>query len=168
MSGVVHRWELTTLLVHVLLEGKGKRTGEASIFYEYVPTQDHDWQDATFEMVDYAKGLREGPASTAIPTAPPSKAAPPHSLAIAQLTPKAKQRAKPTSVEADYVSDDPYDDPILFADPPSDPEGEPFPDQAEDTAVNTKTFKGGIAYGKTGLWAAYKDSGKQTEQLPTP
>ena len=41
MSGVVHRWELTTLLVHVLLEGKGKRTGEASIFYEYVPIPEH-------------------------------------------------------------------------------------------------------------------------------
>jgi hypothetical protein len=70
MSGVVHKWVLSALLVHVLLEGKGKRVGEASIFNEYVPTQEHDWQDATFEMADYAKGFREGPASTAIPTAP--------------------------------------------------------------------------------------------------
>ena len=171
MSGVVHRWELTTMLVHVLLEGKGKRTGEASIFYEYVPTQDHDWQDAEFVMVDYAKGFREGPASTDLPTAPTapsSKAGRAPSQATTQPTPKAEQRVQLTSVETDYVSDDPYDDPILFADPPSDPEGEPFPDQAEDTAVNTKTFKGGIAYGKTGLWAAYKDSSRQTEQLPTP
>ena len=159
------------MLVHVLLEGKGKRTGEASIFYEYVPTQDHDWQDAEFVMADYAKGFREGTASSATPTAltaPSLKAARTPSQMITHPTPKAKQRAKPTSVETDYVSDDPYDDPILFADPPSDPEGEPFPDQAEDTAVNTKTFKGGTAYGKTGLWAAYKDSSKQTEQLPTP
>jgi integrase len=36
MSGVVHKWVLSTLLVHVLLEGKGKRVGEASIFNEYV------------------------------------------------------------------------------------------------------------------------------------
>ena len=39
MSGVIHRWELTAILVQVLLEGKGKRTGEASIFNEYVPIQ---------------------------------------------------------------------------------------------------------------------------------
>lgn len=36
MSGVVHRWQLNTMLVHVLLEGKGNRTGEASIFNEYI------------------------------------------------------------------------------------------------------------------------------------
>jgi hypothetical protein len=34
MSGVVHKWVLSALLVHVLLEGKGKRVGEASIFNE--------------------------------------------------------------------------------------------------------------------------------------
>jgi hypothetical protein len=38
MSGVVHRWELSALLVHILLDGKGKRVGEPSIFNEYVPT----------------------------------------------------------------------------------------------------------------------------------
>ena len=144
MSGVVHRWELTTMLVHVLLEGKGKRTGEASIFYEYVPTQDHDWQDAEFVMADYAKGFREGPASTALPTAPTapsSKAAPPPSLAITQPTPKAALCVKPASVETDYVSDDPYDDPILFADPPHDPEEEDFPEQQGSQSWKT-TSKG--------------------------
>jgi len=129
MSGVVHRWGLTTMLVHVLLEGKGKRTGEASIFYEYVPTQDHDWQDATFEMADYAKGFREGPASTALPTAPSSKAVRATSHMIPQPTPKAAPRVQPTSVETDYVSDDPANDPILFADPPHDPPEEDFPEQ---------------------------------------
>ncbi|MDA9980288.1 hypothetical protein N9E38_02490, partial [Yoonia sp.] len=44
MTGVVHQWELTAMLVDILLRGKGKRTGEASIFNEYAPTQDHDWQ----------------------------------------------------------------------------------------------------------------------------
>jgi hypothetical protein len=144
MSGVVHRWELTTMLVHVLLEGKGKRTGEASIFYEYVPTQDHDWQDAEFVMADYAKGFREGPASSATPTALtalPSKAAPPPTHAITRPTPKAAPRVQPASVETDYVSDDPYDDPILFADPPHDPPEEAFPEQ-QDTQPWKTTSKG--------------------------
>ena len=42
MSGVIHRWELITMLVDILLRGKGKRTGEASIFNEYMPTYEHD------------------------------------------------------------------------------------------------------------------------------
>jgi len=42
MFGVVHRWQVNTKLVHVLLEGKGNRTGEASIFNEYMPTYEHD------------------------------------------------------------------------------------------------------------------------------
>ena len=143
MSGVVHRWQLNALLVHVLLEGKGKRTGEASIFNEYAPTQDHDWQDATFEMADYAKGFREGPASSATPPAltapkaPSSKAAPPPSQATTQPTPKAVVRARPVSVETDYVSDDPYNDPIFFADPPHDPEEEAFPEQQDSQPWKT-------------------------------
>ena len=141
MSGVVHRWELTTMLVHVLLEGKGKRTGEASIFNEYAPTQDHDWEDAEFEMADYARGFREGPASTALPTAPSSKAVRAPSQAIIKPTPKAKQRVQPASVETDYVSDDPYDDPILFAEQPDDPEEEDFPEQQDNQPWKT-TSKG--------------------------
>jgi hypothetical protein len=169
MSGVVHRWELTTLLVHVLLEGKGKRTGEASIFYEYVPTQDHDWQDAEFVMADYKVGQRVGggkPREVPQPEQPPRPTPKP-----LRPVPKRESRATidpRTETASDYVLDDPEDDGALFTDPPHDPPYEPFPDQAEDTAVDTKAFKGGIAYGKTGLWAAYKDSSKQTEQLPTP
>jgi hypothetical protein len=156
MSGVVHRWELTTLLVHVLLEGKGKRTGEASIFYEYVPTQDHDWQDAEFVMADYAKGFREGPASTAIPTAPTapsSKAALPPSQMITQPTPKAAPRVQPASVETDYVSDDPYDDPILFADPTCE-DAEDIPYANPLPKVPQQVMKKGTStlYDKGGLW----------------
>ena len=60
MSGVVHRWALVGLLVHVLLEGKGKRTGEASLFNEYMPSYEHDWEDAAFEIADYKVGFRDG------------------------------------------------------------------------------------------------------------
>jgi hypothetical protein len=109
MSGVVHKWVLSALLVHVLLEGKGKRVGEASIFNEYVPTQEHDWQDATFEMADYAKGFREGLASTAIPTAPrpASKVAPAKAPISTQPKPEAERRVGPAAEVTDYVQDDP-------------------------------------------------------------
>ena len=153
MSGVVHRWELTTMLVHVLLQGKGKRTGEASIFNEYAPTQDHDWQDATFEMADYAKGLREGPASIDSPTAPPSKAAPPPTQAITRPIPKAEPRVQPTQVETDYVSDDPCDDPILFADLLHDPEEDAFPEQQDDQPWTTISKGRSTLYGTDGLRA---------------
>ena len=159
MSGVVHQWELTTMLVHVLLLGKGKRTGEASIFYEYAPTQDHDWQNATFEMADYAKGLREVPASSALPTAltapkaPSSKAVRAPSQATTQPTPKAKQRVQPASVETDYVSDDPYDDPILFVDPPHDPPEKAFPEQQDAQSWKTTTKGRSTLYGTDDLRA---------------
>lgn len=156
MSGVVHQWELTTMLVHVLLQGKGKRTGEASIFNEYAPTQDHDWQDATFEMVDYAKGLREGSASTALATAPkalPSKAAPPPSLTITRPIPKAEPRVQPTPVETDYVSDDPCDDPILFADLLHDPEEDAFLEQQDNQPWKTTSRGRSTLYGTDGLRA---------------
>ena len=64
--------------------------------------------------------------------------------------------------------DDPAEDPATFTDPPDDLPDEPFPDLAEEEAWDTKKFKGGTAYGKTGLWAAFKDSGNQPGQLPTP
>ncbi|PXW67578.1 hypothetical protein C7964_106154 [Loktanella sp. PT4BL] len=156
MSGVVHQWGLTTMLVHVLLQGKGKRKGEASIFNEYAPTQDHDWQDATFEMVDYAKGLREGSASTALPTAPKaplSKVAPPPSYMIPQPTQKAEPRVQPTPVETDYVSDDPCDDPILFAELLHDSEEETFPEQQENQPWKTTSKGQSTLYGTDGLRA---------------
>jgi hypothetical protein len=123
MSGVVHRWVLSALLVHVLLDGKGKRVGEPSIFNEYVPTQDHDWQDATFEKADYAKGFREGPASAAIPTAPrpASKVAPVQATISTPPLPKAAAQkrppaAKPVHRQEDEREDD--SDPFFFTDQP--------------------------------------------------
>jgi hypothetical protein len=174
MSGVVHRWVLTTLLVHVLLEGKGKRVGEASIFNEYVPTQEHDWQDATFEMADYAKGFREGPASTAIPKAltaprPSSKVAPAKAPITTPPLPKAttakrpvhRQEAssQPVITPDDCVLDDPDEDMSLFTDP--------FCDDDEDVTfasplpkVSPQVMKSGssTAYDKDGLWAALQAS----------
>ncbi|WP_400084254.1 hypothetical protein [Yoonia sp. R78084] len=156
MSGVVHQWELTTMLVHVLLQGKGKRTGEASIFNEYAPTQDHDWEDATFEMVDYAKGLREGPGNTAsatAPKAPLSKAAPLPTLAVTRPIPKAEPRIQPTQVETDYVSDDPGDDPSLFADLLHDLEEDAFLEQQDNQPWKTTSKGRSTLYGTDDLRA---------------
>jgi hypothetical protein len=171
MSGVVHRWVLTTLLVHVLLEGKGKRVGEASIFNEYVPTQEHDWQDATFEMADYAKGFREGLASTAIPKAPrpaskvaPVKApitTPPLPKAAAPKRPVHRQDAssRPVITPDDCVLDDPDEDMSLFTDPfCEDDEDVPFASTLP--RVSPKVMKSGssTAYDKDGLWAGLQAS----------
>jgi hypothetical protein len=140
MSGVVHRWELTTLLVHVLLEGKGKRTGEASIFYEYVPTQDHDWQDATFEMADYKTGLRmEGE----VPAPPSPKAA----------APKRPPAARRVHCQEDEIVD--LDDPIFFTDPPADHDDEDdfFPNPSPKVPQHSKDKGTSAPYRKERLWA---------------
>jgi hypothetical protein len=179
MSGVVHKWVLTTLLVHVLLEGKGKRVGEPSIFNEYVPTQEHDWQDATFEMADYAKGFREGPASAAMPTAltaprPASKVAPVKApISTPPLpktaTPKRPPAAKPVHRQEassrpvitpdDCVIDDPNEDMSLFTDPFNDDDKD-VPSASTLPKVPPKVMKSGTstAYEKDGLWAALKAS----------
>lgn len=156
MSGVVHQWELNTLLVHVLLEGKGKRKGEASIFNEYAPTQDHDWQDATFEMADYAKGFREGAPSSSFPRAPTaysSKVGPPPSPVITQPAPKAKHCVQPAFAENDYMADDPYDDPIFFSDPPDSPPKETIPEQQSAQSWTTTSKGRSTLYGTDGLRA---------------
>jgi hypothetical protein len=171
MSGVVHKWVLSALLVHVLLEGKGKRVGEASIFNEYVPTQEHDWQDATFEMADYAKGFREGPASTAIPTAPrpsskvaPVKApisTPPLPKVAAQKRPVHRQEAssRPVITPDDCVLDDPDEDMSLFTDPFCE-DDEDVPSASPLAKVPPKVMKSGssTAYDKAGLWAGLQAS----------
>jgi hypothetical protein len=171
MSGVVHKWVLTTLLVHVLLEGKGKRVGEASIFNEYVPTQEHDWQDATFEMADYAKGFREGPASTAIPTAPrpaskvaPVKApisTPPLPKTAVPKRPVHRQEASSQRVITldDCVLDDPDEDMSLFTDPFCEDDAD-VPSASTLPKVPPQVMKSGssTAYDKDGLWEALQAS----------
>jgi hypothetical protein len=171
MSGVVHRWELSALLVHILLDGKGKRVGEPSIFNEYVPTQEHDWQDATFEKADYAKSFREGPASAAIPTAPrpsskvaPVKApitTPPLPKATAPKRPVHRQEAssQPVITPDDCVLDDPDEDINLFTDPFCD-DDEDVPFASPPPKAPPKVMKSGssTAYDKDGLWEALQAS----------
>jgi hypothetical protein len=142
MSGVVHRWELTTMLVHVLLEGKGKRTGEASIFYEYVPTQDHDWEDADFDLADYKVGMRlEGVVS--VP--PPSPRA---------ITPQRPPAARRVYSQKDEIDD--YDDPIFFSDPTDDHDDDEdalFVSPPPMTAQRTRKNGTSTPYNKERLWA---------------
>ena len=165
MSGVVHKWQLTAMLVDVLLRGKGKRTGEASIFNEYMPSYEHDWEDAAFELADYKEGHRDvGGQPSEVPQLRQSPRPTPKPLSP---TPKRESRTTidpMTETAEDYVLDDP-DDPSIFTDPPHDPPYEPFPDQPEGTAWETKTFKGGTAYGKAGLWAAYRNGDR--DQIST-
>lgn len=69
--------------------------------------------------------------------APPSQAAPPPSYMIPQPTPEAERRPHPPCLETDYVSDDPCDDPILFAELLHDPEQEDFPEQQDNQPWTT-------------------------------
>lgn len=147
ISEVTHQWELTPLLAQVLLEGKGKRLGEASIFNEYMPTYEHDWQDAEFGLEDYKVGPRllgDAPMLSAL-------AAAPHRPPVAGLARKASVR--PIIVQHDHVPDDPDDDPILFTDP--------LCDHAEDVSftsppakVPQRVIQNGTStlYDKGGLW----------------
>jgi hypothetical protein len=169
MSGVVHKWQLKAMLVDVLLRGKGKRTGEASIFNEYMPSYDHDWEDAAFELADYKVGQRiGGEKPSEVPQLRQSPRPTPKPLSP---TPKRESRTTidpMTETAEDYVLDDP-DDPAIFTDPPEgqafDDEDEPFPNQPEGAAWETKTFKGGTAYGKAGLWAVYRNGDR--DQIST-
>lgn len=148
MSEVTHQWELTPLLAQVLLEGKGKRLGEASIFNEYMPTYEHDWQDAEFGLEDYTVGSRllgDAPvlsALAAVPKRPP----------VAGLARKAGSR--PIIVQHDCVSDDPDDDPILFTDPLCD-HAEDIPYANPLPKVSPQVMKKGTStlYDKGGLWS---------------
>jgi len=144
MSGVVHRWELNAILVQVLLEGKGKRTGEASIFNEYMPSYDHDWQDATFEKSDYKVGIRlEGGVSVA----PPSPQA---------ITPQRPSSATRVYSQADEIDD--YDDPVSFTDPPHDPPEPTFAYQDMKTCNQTALPRPPTRYNKEGLWSQIQES----------
>ena len=141
MSGVTHQWELTTLLVHVLLTGKGKRTGEASIFNEYAPSYDHDWQDADFDLTDYKLGPRiagEVPAALPLPKA---------------TTPTLHSVPQRVHSQKDEIDD--YDDPILFTDPPDDAEEKDEFDASSPAKApqqNSKMKTSGSSY-KDQLWA---------------
>jgi hypothetical protein len=106
----------------------------------------------------YAKGFREGPASTAIPTAftaprPASKVAPVKALISTPPKPKAERRVGPASVMTDYVQDDPSDDPIFFAEPPHDPPEAVFPKQQSSQPQRTTSKGQSMMYGRDYLRA---------------
>jgi len=160
MSGVVHRWALVGLLVHVLLEGKGKRTGEASLFNEYMPSYEHDWEDAAFEITDYKVGLRDvggQPVEVPQPKQPP------------RPTPKGESKVpvqpRPECAD-DWVLEDPSKDPATFTEPPNDLPYEPFPDQAEDTGWKTQKLGKSTLYSTNDLRKLVLGKGGQPEQHP--
>jgi len=145
MSEVRHQWELTPLLAEALLEGKGKRTGEASIFNEYMPTYEHDWQDAEFGLEDYTVGPRLLGGAPALP----ALAAPPQAPRLAH-----KASLRPIIALHDCVSDDPDDDPILFTDPTCE-DAQDIPSANPLPKVPQQVMKKGTStlYDKGGLWA---------------
>ena len=153
MSEVTHQWELTTHLAEALLEGKGKRSGEASIFNEYMPTYEHDWQDAAFGLEDYKVGSRFLGGAPAFPALTAAQKRPP-AAGLAH-----KVGVRPIIVQHDCVSDDPDDDPILFTDPTCE-NGEDVPSSSPLPKVPQQVMKKGTStlYDKGGLWAEVQAS----------
>lgn len=58
MDTILHEWEVEGPVAAFLITGGGARKGQASIFHEFVPTYEHDWQDATFDETLYRRGYR--------------------------------------------------------------------------------------------------------------
>ena len=58
-DAVLHEWEVPGVVVRTLISGQGPRTGQASLFHEYMPSYEHDWQSASFAGDLYTKGLRK-------------------------------------------------------------------------------------------------------------
>lgn len=65
-GSVVHEWEVPFLVLGGLLSGRGPKIGAASIFNEYSPSYDHDWEDICFAAADYRQGYR-APDAGALP-----------------------------------------------------------------------------------------------------
>lgn len=57
-DSIVHEWELPAPVLVDLLAGTGPKTGSPSVFHEFVPTYEHDWQTATFDEALYKRGYR--------------------------------------------------------------------------------------------------------------
>lgn len=165
MSEVTHHWELTPLLAEALLEGKGKRLGEASIFNEYMPTYEHDWQDAAFGLEDYKAGSRllaGTPVLSTVEAPPPmpvtrlaQKAsvrpiiAPPSPQIASPQRPRA---ARHVHCQEDEIDD--YDDPFFFTDQPSDDDDdEVFPSSTLEVPQHGKKTGTYAPYNKERLWA---------------
>ena len=57
-DSIVHEWDLPVQALGALLVGTGPKTGAPSVFHEFVPTYEHDWEDATFSLDQYKRGYR--------------------------------------------------------------------------------------------------------------
>ena len=58
MNTLVHIWKLPSEVLQAFIERNGPRTGVPSVFNEYMPSYEHDWEDATFGVADYRQGFR--------------------------------------------------------------------------------------------------------------
>jgi hypothetical protein len=61
-----HEWELPKDVTRALHLQGGPMRGAESIFNEYMPSYEHDWEDATFTLQDFQQGYREPHKARAI------------------------------------------------------------------------------------------------------
>ena len=66
LDTIVHEWRIPVQVLGALISGTGPKVGAPSIFNEYMPGYEHDWQDAVFTEEDYRAGLREGALPKAV------------------------------------------------------------------------------------------------------
>jgi hypothetical protein len=59
LNTLCHHWDLPKNVVQTLHLRGGPKRGTASIFNEYMPSYEHDWEDARFTLKDYQYGYRE-------------------------------------------------------------------------------------------------------------
>ena len=53
-----HRWVLPPPVVQHLMSASGPRRSTAACFNEYMPSYEHDWMEAEFELQDYQQSYR--------------------------------------------------------------------------------------------------------------
>lgn len=130
-DSIVHEWELPPPVLGALLAGTGPKTGSPSVFHEFVPTYEHDWQTATFDEGVYKKGCRDQTLtqrnSVLLDTISPSK---PSSRTLSE---RAATRLVPTSSPQDIVRE-PQSAPSLGEVPQVYPDGsysEPYDEEPD-------------------------------------
>ena len=170
-EGVVHEWHVPSAILRALLAGTGPRVGQASLFHEYVPSYEHDWQDAVFTEDFYRHGLRwmpgeEPPPPRVTRNAPLPSASPDASRPTDTPAQPMANRSLIVSRPEDITDDRFWED---FDGDEPDPEAwslaeedEPFemiPEEGEDdapvgfTVSRRGTHSQATPYTKEGLWA---------------
>lgn len=129
MGAVVHEWDLPGPAAACLISGSGPRVGSASLFNEFVPAYEHDWEDAVFSDEHYRRGLRDevleglSLASRAVATRPrPMTALPvkPDPLAAsARISAATPQANVPTTRHDDIDADAAWEDPAVVGPEPA-------------------------------------------------